>query len=259
MAENKIYIGTSGYYYPHWEKGVFYPLHLSKARQLEYYAHFFNTVELNVTFYRLPQEKTFVGWYKRTPDDFVFAVKGSRYITHIKRLKEVKEGLKNFFSRVRHLKEKMGVVLWQLPPNFKRDISRLKSFIEVLSLCASYRQAFEFRHQSWFCDEVFEMVSKSRASICIADWPGLDVHIPLDFPFIYLRRHGPIGEGLYSGCYTEAEIKKDAQLILEQYHQGKDVFVYFNNDALGYAVKNALELKTLLVRGLTANKCKVLS
>ncbi len=246
LGANRIYIGTSGYHYAHWEGGVFYPADLPKTKQLEYYTQFFDTVELNVTFYRLPAAKTFSNWYKRTPSNFVFAIKGSRYITHLKRLKEAKEPLERFFERVGQLKEKAGVILWQLPPSFKCNLVRLEGFILALRPWWHYRHAFEFRHRSWFEQPVYELIAQFKMTVCTADWPGLKVDVPSDFPFLYIRRHGPARERLYTGLYTEDEIAQDAAFIKAQYEAGKDVFIYFNNDAFGHAIKNALELKKIL-------------
>ena len=246
MGEGKIFIGTSGYHYNHWREGIFYPQKLPQRQELEYYSQFFNTVELNVTFYRLPQTKAFLNWYKRTPPNFIFAVKGSRFITHIKRLKDSEVPLAQFFERALFLKEKLGVVLWQLPPKFSCDLKRFKSFLENLKPYGKLRHVFEFRHPSWFILEVYEIIKAFKMSVCYADWPGLDVSISCDFPFIYIRRHGPVGKRLYTGCYSLEEIKKDAIFIKKCLKKGKDVFIYFNNDAFGYAVKNALELKRLI-------------
>jgi len=244
----KLFIGTSGYHYAHWRKGVFYPAKLPQSQELKYYSQFFDTVELNVTFYRLPQIKAFLSWYNRTPEHFIFAVKGSRFITHIKRLKDIEQPLSQFFERVVFLKEKLGVILWQLPPGFKCDLERLKYFLKQLNAYKNLYHAFEFRHLSWFCTEVYEILKKFKMTICHADWPGLKVTPPIDFPFIYIRRHGPPTQRLYTGCYTIEEIKADAIFIKNCLKQGKDVFIYFNNDAFGYAVKNALELKECLKR-----------
>ncbi|MCD6319446.1 MAG: DUF72 domain-containing protein [Candidatus Desulfofervidaceae bacterium] len=246
MAAGKIYIGTSGYHYSHWEKGVFYPSNLPKSKKLEYYIRFFDTVELNVTFYRLPQEKAFLSWYKRTPTHFLFAIKGSRFITHIKRLKEPHESLTRFFDRATKLREKLGVVLWQMPPAHKSNLERLRNFCEALTPWLQYRHAFEFRHPSWFNPEIYQLVKSFNMSVCHVDWPGLKVEVPTDFSFIYLRRHGPPEERLYTGCYSPKDIQRDADFVKKQAEQGKDVFVYFNNDAFGHAVRNALALKKLV-------------
>lgn len=207
----KLYIGTSGFSYPHWEKGVFYPAGLAKAKQLEYYSRHFQTVELNNTFYRLPTKENFQKWYQQTPQNFVFSLKASRYITHIKRLKDVQDSWQKFINNAQELKEKLGPILFQFPANFQVDEKRLEEFLKILP--KKYKYAFEFRHQGWFC---------------------------LSAGFTYLRLHGPTE--LYSSKYTDSQLKKIAIDVKRQL-KDKDVYVYFNNDARGYALENALSLK----------------
>ena len=240
----KLYIGTSGYSYKHWSEGVFYPAGLKQNKWLEYYCKHFNTVELNVTFYRLPRQVVFAGWNRRTPEGFVFAVKGSRFITHIKRLKASKDALKLMFERAKPLAKKIDVVLWQLPPKFKCDAERLSSFLRQLSKYKKFRHVFEFREASWFNNKTFQLLKKYNIAICSADWPecSRDLHPTADF--VYIRRHGA-GAGLYSGCYSDTRLKKDAKLIAKQLSSGRDVYIYFNNDAHGWAVKNAETLKKI--------------
>lgn len=240
-------IGTSGFVYPHWGGDVFYPEALPQRKWLEYYCEHFDTVELNVAFYRLPTEQAFESWYKRTPKGFAFALKGSRFITHVKRLKDCQGPLKLYFTRARLLKEKLSIVLWQLPPRFKKDTQRLQSFIKYLKPYANYRHAFEFRDESWMAEEVYEWLRGAGMAICEADWPGMPQGLPVTASFAYLRRHGPEAEwGLYSGCYSKAALRRDARRIKGWLKQGRDVYVYFNNDAEGWAVRNALELKEML-------------
>ncbi len=238
---SKIYIGTSGYSYQHW-KDIFYPEDVKQNKWLEYYSQHFNTVELNVTFYRLPGEKIFSGWYERTPKDFLFVVKGSRYITHIKKLNDCKDPLNLLMSRAELLKEKLGVILWQLSPSFKIDIEKLEKFLIISSNLKVCRQAFEFRHQSWFCKEVYDLLKKYNVALCIADssrWPQSE-EITADF--VYLRFHG--GKELYGSEYSDRELKVWAEKI-KRWQKTKDIYVYFNNDAHGYAVENAKTLKKL--------------
>ncbi len=241
------FVGTSGFIYPHWGGGVFYPEDLPQRRWLEYYTEYFDTVELNVAFYRLPTEEAFKSWHKRTPEGFAFALKGSRFITHIKRLKDCQEPLKLYFERARLLKEKLSAVLWQLPPRYKKDTQRLKAFIKSLKPYTNYRHAFEFRDESWVAEEVYELLGEADMAICEADWPGMPQNLPTTASFAYLRRHGPEAEwGLYAGCYSKASLRKDTKRIRNWMKQDKSVYVYFNNDAEGWAVKNALELKEML-------------
>ena len=240
----KIYIGTSGFSYAHWEKGVFYPLDLPKAKQLEYYSKNFQTVELNNPFYHLPLAKTFQSWYQRTPHDFIFAVKASRYISHIKKLKGCGQPWRLFISRAEKLKEKLGPILFQLPASWKVDIKRLEGFLKILP--KKHQYSFEFRHQSWFCQEVYQLLKKHKIALCLADsnkWPYQE---ELTADFIYLRCHG--SHYLYSSKYTDQELKKWAAKI-KKWLKNRDVYVYFNNDANGYAVKNAQTLKKIFTRG----------
>jgi uncharacterized protein YecE (DUF72 family) len=242
-----IAIGTSGFIYAHWGDGVFYPKGLPQSKWLEHYCQFFDTVELNVTFYRLPSESAFKSWEKRTPKNFVFALKGSRFITHVKRLKDAKEPLKIFFDQGAPLKSKTKVVLWQTPPQMKCNMGRLKNFVLGLKKYKKVLHAFEFRHESWADEKIFSLLAENGMSMCHADWPEFSKNLPDGFPFIYIRRHGPGGGSLYGSCYSDAQLKEDAKKIRRWAKMKKDVFVYFNNDAGGFAVKNALHLKGLLV------------
>lgn len=240
----KVYIGTSGYNYSHWAGGVFYPEGLPQRKWLEYYCKFFDTVELNVTFYRLPQKEAFSGWYKRTPPEFRFALKGSRFITHIKRLKDPSEPLRLFFSHIALLKEKADVLLWQLPPRFKADKKRLASFASSLKKFPGIRHTFEFRDESWICSDVSDILSENNISFCMADWPPFNNDLPVTADFVYVRRHG--ASGRYSSSYSKKELKEDAGRIKTWLRKKKDVYFYFNNDAFGYAVENAMTLKELV-------------
>ena len=248
MSKARVFLGTSGYSYQHW-KGVFYPKNIRENRWLEYYAGFFDKVELNVTFYRLPEKSVFLGWYKKTPKNFKFAVKGSRFITHQKRLKDCSESLKLFFSRARPLKEKLGVILWQLPPSFKADPERLKIFFKSLRKYKNLRHAFEFRNNTWYYDEIFKILKAEGAALVNADWPAFDGNVhPVTADFAYLRRHGS-GAKLYGGCYSKQQLKSDADVIKQYSRKKQDVYMYFNNDAQGYAVRNATQLKKILIYG----------
>jgi uncharacterized protein YecE (DUF72 family) len=246
----RVIVGTSGYNYRHWSDGVFYPAGVPQRRWLEHYAQFFTTVELNVTFYRLPKKTTFEGWYKRTSSDFTFAVKGSRFITHVKKLKDCEEPLKTFFDNASELKEKMGVVLWQLPPNLKANIQKLKSFSSLLAkspFSKKTRHVFEFRHETWFCEEVYDLLKKHNFSLCIAHsdrWPCVE-EITADF--VYLRFHG--GQILYGSNYSDEELLEWTNKGKSWLSQDKDIYAYFNNDAYGFAIKNALTFRNLLLSG----------
>lgn len=245
--KGRIFVGTSGYNYRHWGNGVFYPHDIPQRKWLEFYAQSFDTVELNVTFYRLPQREIFEGWYRRTPDDFCFAVKGNRFITHVKKLKECKEPLDLFFNTVAGLKKKLGIVLWQLPPGLRCNSEKLMQFCALISaakLGTRIRQAFEFRHPSWFCDEMYGVLKKFGFSLCVAHsgcWPTIEVTTA---DFVYLRFHG--GTILYGSNYSEEELRVWASKARRWLREGRDLYAYFNNDASGFAIKNSLRFKELL-------------
>ena len=242
---SNIYIGTSGWNYLHWRER-FYPSGLSQNKWLEYYTNFFNTTELNVTFYRLIQRKVFENWYKRTPEEFYFVVKGSRFITHIKRLKNCQKPLNLFLSNAQGLKNKLGAILWQLPPRFEKNIERLETFLKLLKK-TSTRQVFEFRHPSWFDEQIYALLSKYKTCLCIAHSGNYPCVKKFTTDFIYLRFHG--GRLLYAGNYSDKQLKQWVRFVKKIFASGlkaKDVYAFFNNDARGYAIKNALKFKKLL-------------
>lgn len=240
MSEARI--GCSGFNYSHW-LGTFYPQDLPQRKWFQHYCTVFSSVELNVTFYRVPLPATFDKWYQETPDDFVFSLKGSRFITHVKRLIDPEAPLDRFFEAALRLKEKMQVVLWQFPPRFKADKERLIRFLRVLS-DYPVRNTLEFRHESWISQDVIDICREYRVGLCMADWPKFIDDLPVTADFVYIRRHGETGG--YDTCYSKAALKRDAMRIKAYLKSGKDVFVYFNNDAFGYAPKNAYELLEML-------------
>lgn len=233
----KIFIGTSGWSYGHWE-GIFYPEDLKQNEKLVYYAQYFDTVEINSSFYHLHRPATYANWYKKTPKDFLFAVKGSRFISHVKKMNQPQEPLKNFFDSIKPLKEKQGPILWQFPPNFKLNLERLKNFIKFLN--KKYKYTFEFRHESWFCQEVYNLFKKHNISLCLASTPSYPYEEVITANFVYCRLHG--SKSLYASKYTPSELKEWAKKIKKW---KKTCYIYFDNDAQGYAVENALELKKL--------------
>jgi uncharacterized protein YecE (DUF72 family) len=242
-----ILIGTSGYNYPHWWNGVFYPPGLPQRKWLEFYAEYFDTVELNVSFYRLPKKEIFEGWYKRTPKKFSFTIKGSRFITHIKRLKDCREPLTLLLDHASPLKEKLGVMLWQLPPRFKFQKERLEEFCVLLSTLPrskTLHHVFEFRDESWFLQEVFRILEEFNFAFCIAHGSGFTLIERITSDFVYLRLHG--SETLYASNYSDKELYEWADKIRGWGKKNKPVFVYFNNDAYGFAIKNALTLKKMV-------------
>jgi uncharacterized protein YecE (DUF72 family) len=242
-------IGTSGYNYRHWWSGVFYPGEMPQKQWLEYYARHLSSVELNVTFYRLPDTSVFRSWRARTPPSFTFAIKGSRYLTHIKRLKDCRESLARFVRNASALKEKLHVVLWQLHPRMVADLVRLAAFCDLLSSSAAARRirhAFEFRHESWFCEEVYNLLREHTCALCIADsphWPRREI---VTADSVYLRFHG--GERLCGSNYADEELMEWAAKARTWLNEGNDVYAYFNNDAQGFAVRNALRLRELIAR-----------
>jgi uncharacterized protein YecE (DUF72 family) len=240
----QYYIGTSGWHYDHW-RGRFYPEGLPKAKWLEFYSRRFNTVELNNSFYRLPSEAAFASWYRSTPDDFTLAVKVSRFITHIKRLKDVEEPVANFMDRAKILKEKLGPLLYQLPPNMHRDDGRLESFLSVLP--PGLKHVLEFRHQSWLDEGVFQILRRHKVGFCVFDMPGLTCPLAATADFAYLRFHG--STGLYYSSYSDEELAGWAKGLGGLAPEVRAVYIYFNNDAEAYAVKNAVILGGYLERG----------
>jgi uncharacterized protein YecE (DUF72 family) len=234
----EIRIGCSGFNYSDW-KGRFYPEALPQRRWLQHYCTLFSTVELNVTFYRLPLPATFDKWHRETPDNFVFSLKGSRFITHVKRLIDSEAPLDRFFEGALRLKEKLGVVLWQFPPKFKFERQRLTRFLKLLREYP-VRHTLEFRNESWIVQDVLDMCRDNDISLCMADWPEFIDDLPVTADFVYIRRHGQTGR--YDTCYGQAALKRDAKRIGEYLREGKDVFIYFNNDVFGYAPQNAREL-----------------
>jgi uncharacterized protein YecE (DUF72 family) len=238
----KLYIGTSGFSYSHWEEGVFYPEGLAKNKQLEYYSQYFQTVELNNPFYHLPSAGTFQSWYQRTPENFIFAVKVSRYITHIKKLKDCREPWQRFINNAKQLKEKLGPILFQLPPNWQINLERLEKFLKILP--KKYQYSFEFRHQTWFSEEIYQLLKKYNAALCLADSPDWPYQEEITTDFVYLRLHGR--DSRYSSKYTDQELKKWAGKIKKWQKSVKEIYVYFNNDAYGYAAENAQALKRLV-------------
>jgi uncharacterized protein YecE (DUF72 family) len=242
MARGRCYIGTSGWSYRHW-RGPFYPAAMSKgADQLCFYAERFDTVEVNGTFYRLIEVETFRRWREQTPPQFVFACKGSRYLTHMKRLKDPEQGVRRFFERVEALEEKLGPVVFQLPGRFRPERKRLETFIDALP--AGHRYAFEFRDPAWFLPEICEALAARDVALCLYEFAGREAPLEVTASFVYIRLHGP--DGAYQGSYTEAALRTWAKRIRDWTRAGRDVYCYFDNDDRGFAPSNALHLRDLL-------------
>lgn len=240
-GSNRIHIGTSGWHYGHW-RGPFYPQDLPEREMLSYYAQSFRTAEINNSFYQLPEKQTFVSWRKAVPNDFIFAVKASRFITHMKKLKDPKEPLERFSDRVRSLEDKLGPMLFQLPLRWKCNVERLKAFLALLG--KDCRSAFEFRDPSWFNEEVYAVLRAAGAAFCIYD---LDGHLSpkiVTAPLVYVRLHGP--DGPYRGLYDNQTLAGWAGAFTAWVRQGREIFCFFDNDEAGYAVQNALQLQGMV-------------
>lgn len=237
----EVHIGTSGWHYKHWV-GEFYPPRFSAAKMFAWYAREFHTVEINNSFYRLPQEETFREWSKLAPPGFLFAVKASRFLTHMKRLKDPEDSIKLFFSRARYLGPHFGPVLFQLPPNWKADIGRLREFLTLLPRRHHY--AIEFRDRSWFTTEIYELLRRHNVCLCIHDWHNTRWPFELTANFAYIRFHGT--NGRYSGSYPDSMLQAWAWQIQSWEDRITDAYVYFNNDIAGHAVRNARILRTQL-------------
>ena len=238
---NRVWVGTSGYQYRDWRE-VFYPPGLPARSWLPYYAQVFPTVEMNATFYRLPEAAVVIKWREGTPAPFVFACKGSRFLTHMKRLRDIGPGLERFFSRVDHLGDKLHVVLWQLPPQMKRpDAGRLDAFLGALP--THVRHAFEFRDPAWYTPEVCRVLDRRGVAFCEHDL--VDRPPPcLTGGFRYLRFHGATAP--YRGRYGKEALRVPAEELASWREREGDAFVYFNNDVEGHAARDALDLLALL-------------
>ena len=236
-------IGCSGWNYASWRNGLFYPPRCPARLWLEFYARHFDTVEVNATFYRLPTVKAVQGWVDQTPDDFTLVIKMSRYVTHVKRLRELPPSLELFYSRIAPLvgSPKFGPMLWQLPPTFRRDDERLAY---ALGLLPEGRHAFEFRHPSWFAPEVMELLRAHGVALVIGDRPQVHAfqthELTADWTFV--RFHS--GTRGRRGNYSESELREWADRLRSW--PVREAFVYFNNDWEGFAPANALRLKELL-------------
>ncbi len=236
--QGKIYIGTSGWNYAHWI-GTFYPGKLKSTGYLGYYANHFHSVEVNNSFYRWPEEHIFNSWKVTVPGNFVFSVKANRYITHMKKLIVDKRSLNELFGRSAELGRKCGPILFQLPPNWKMNIERLKTFLEALP--PKRRCTFEFRHPSWHCDDVYALLTQHQCAFCIYDIGGFQSPILATTNFVYIRLHGPGNK--YQGSYTDGELNSWADQCMQWAKEGKDTFIYFDNDEKAYATLNAKTLQ----------------
>jgi uncharacterized protein YecE (DUF72 family) len=238
-----VHIGTSGWHYAHW-RGSFYPEDLDPGQWLQDYAQRFATVEINNSFYQLPERETLVRWRDAVPPRFTFAVKASRYITHMKKLLDPVEPVTNFIERVGALGDRLGPVLFQLPPHWGRDPERLSSFLDVLP--QDHRYAVEFRDPSWFDDEVYQILRSYGAAFCIYYFGDLASPKEVTADWIYVRFHGP--DGAYHGSYSTELLSGWAGAFATWSAQGKEIYAYFNNDAEGHAPQDAARLQAMIER-----------
>ena len=237
----KLHIGTSGWNYKHW-LGPFYPEKFPAKNMLAFYGECFDTVEINATHYHLPNFSSFETWRETVPKNFVFAVKASRFTTHMKKLKSPKASTEKFFVRVKRLRAKLGPILFQLPPRWKLNVERLETFLSAMPRSHSY--AFEFRDQSWFTDEVYAVLRAHNTALCFYHQMGYDSPQEVTADFVYVRLHGT--ESKYGGSYPDSALQAWARRIRRWRKQSKDVFFYFNNDPEIHAIKNALALKRMV-------------
>ena len=245
----KIYIGTSGWQYKHW-RDIFYPKDVKVKDHFNYYLEFFDTVEINNSFYRLPPKETFTKWAAAVPDDFTYVIKANRFITHMKKLKDPVESLTLFLDNIAALGKKLGPVLFQLPPGWQVNVERLEDFLKHLP--KNLRCVFEFRNDSWYQEEVYSLLKRHNCAFCIYELAGHRSPIEITADFIYVRLHGPGNK--YQGSYNEQSLQQWAALCREWSKNGRDVFVYFDNDEKAYAAFNALRLKGIL--GIDKNSAR---
>jgi uncharacterized protein YecE (DUF72 family) len=238
-ASREVLLGTSGWSYPGW-RGVFYPPGLPSRRWLEFYAGRFPTVEINMTFYRLPSPAMLTGWSERTPPDFCFTLKASRLITHLKKIRDVKEDVDRFYGLAEILGKKLGCILFQLPPFLTMDLGLFSDFLAALP--AACRNVIEFRHPSWYDERVFELMRKRQTALCIVPSGQVPTSPVETSDVAYVRFHGPSGR--YDASYSDAELAGWAETIGRL--RAAERFVYFNNDYRGFAVQDCLRLREML-------------
>jgi uncharacterized protein YecE (DUF72 family) len=237
-----VRVGTSGWEYRHWA-GRFYPRGLATDRWLEHYAAEFDTVELNNSFYRLPDPEQFARWGRRVPSDFRFAVKASRYLTHVKRLRDPIEPLERFWSRARHLGPRLGPALYQLPPRWTPDLGRLEAFLDAVP---NEPQAIEFRDRRWYQETAFRLLEEDRVALCLHDMQGSETEPRPVGPFVYVRFHG--SGTRYGGSYSSQWLSAWASRMAGWASDGLPVWAFFNNDAAGHAIRDADRLRSLVRR-----------
>ena len=245
-------IGCSGWNYKAW-RGSFYAAGLPPACWLRHYSSVFDTVEVNNTFYRLPEANTFTQWKRETPRGFLMAVKASRFLTHMKRLKDPAEPIERLFSRAAALGPRLGPVLYQLPPNFHLNLQRLDAFLCALPRTINRRpvhHVFEFRHPSWYVSETFQLLERHGATLCLHDKRGSAIFEPFIGPIAYVRFHGTSGH--YAGSYPDARLERWAGILGEQWKNRRQIYAYFNNDPGAVATENAQTLRKQVLSKIDA-------
>ncbi|MEI6351330.1 MAG: DUF72 domain-containing protein [Verrucomicrobiota bacterium] len=244
MAKGRILVGTSGWVYKSWAES-FYPPEIRPAAHLDYYATQFPTVEINASFYRLPSESAIAGWQRKAPPGFLYAVKAPRAITHFKKLKPGALSFDLFFERLPGFGENLGPVLWQLPGSFRKNVERLDSFLEsIRNKPCGIGHAVEFRHASWFSEDVYEVLRRHRTALVSISTLALPMDLTLTADFTYVRFHGLEGGAAHD--YTADELKPWAEHLRRCARQGRDAFVYFNNDINTRAPLNARMLMEMV-------------
>lgn len=241
MKRGRLRIGTSGWVYPHW-RGPFYPPDLPQSAWFAHYARHFDTVEINRSFYRLPSPEASAAWALESPEGFCFAVKASRYLTHMKKLKDPTEPLSRLQTAIAPLGSKLGPILYQLPPRWRFDADRLARFLACLP--ADERHVVEFRDPSWFNPEAYRLLERHGVALCVVSFPGVPVVWEATASFTYVRLHGVTQA--YDYDYSQAELDVWAEGIRRFTEKGLDAYAYFDNDAHAYAVSNALALRGML-------------
>jgi uncharacterized protein YecE (DUF72 family) len=238
-----VRVGCSGWQYAHW-RGDFYDARLPPSRWFAWYAERFDTVEINNTFYKLPGAETFARWREQAPRSFLYAVKASRFLTHMKKLKDPDEPLERFFDHAGSLGSRLGAVLYQLPPRWPVNLDRFEHFLTRLP--RGIRHAVEFRETSWYDERVFALLRRHQVALCLHDMAGSASGRVLVGPFVYVRFHH--GSSRYGGRYPDATLDEWAAWLSDRVCDGVDVFAYFNNDAGGHAPRDAMRLRERLER-----------
>ena len=242
-----IRIGCSGWQYQHW-RGEFYPAELPQSRWFDHYALSFDTVEINNSFYRLPEAGTFSKWSDQAPRRFLYAVKASRFLTHMKKLKDPEDPIARFFDRAKHLGSHLGPVLYQLPPRWPLNLPRFEHFLAELP--HGILHTVEFRETSWYDERIYKLLRRYKVAMCLHDMEGLASERMVVGPFVYVRFHQ--GTKKYGGRYSDARLDDWAEWLFKRAAEGLDVFAYFNNDAGGHAPRDAVRLRQRMQMRLAA-------